>query len=49
MIETDDETYRVEEYYHSVNANCEDLRNREFLEKCTRTICDFNYDPKFLD
>lgn len=47
MIETDNETYRVEEYYHSQNANCEDLRDRDFLEKLTRIICDFNYDPKF--
>ena len=49
MLETDNETYRVEEYYPSVNSNCEDFRNKDFLEKAIKMICDFNYDPKFLN
>lgn len=49
MIETDSETYRVEQFYPGMPFDYSDLRDKEVLEKCTRLICDFNYDEQLLE
>ena len=49
MIDTDSETYRVEQFYPGKPFEYSDLRDKEVLEQCTRLICDFNYDEQLLE
>ena len=49
MIETDNETYRVEYFYPGEPFKYEEFGNKDVLENTIKLICDFNYDTKLLE
>ena len=49
MIYLENKFLRVEEFYPGTRFTCKDLRDKQVVEKCSRLICDFNYNAELLE
>lgn len=49
MIYLENLSFRVEEVYPGIDFTTSELRNHEVVERCTKLMCDFNYDSKMLE